>query len=188
MQQVLAPQWPRCQGPVASSASCWSSTQSHIGTRHCSVVLPLLDDGTGVVSLYCRFKLNIAMGQYVDAARDAMEMARLEQVWGWQSVEWCWYKDRRAVIQGLWVAKCGRCEAVATPTVRWQGGRQYAAFNAEMEMAWLQQVVGAVRNSLLEEIRDAPKPRHDWGALSPFEPSLRAGTFGGLLPLHSRLR
>lgn len=27
----------------------------------------------------CRFKLNIAMGQYVDAARDAMEMARLEQ-------------------------------------------------------------------------------------------------------------
>jgi hypothetical protein len=29
-----------------------------------------------------RFKLNIAMGQYADAARDAMEMARLEQVGG----------------------------------------------------------------------------------------------------------
>ena len=27
----------------------------------------------------CRFKLNIAMGQYLDAAKDAMEMARFEQ-------------------------------------------------------------------------------------------------------------
>ncbi len=37
-----------------------------------------------------RFKLNIAMGQYADAARDALEMSRYEQVGLWDGIGVSW--------------------------------------------------------------------------------------------------
>ena len=81
--------WLRERGTTPSGSKCWITLMRR------KMVAPRMSSGeateredVGLVnglhnpdcSLYCfRFKLNLALGQYMEAARDAMEMARFEQ-------------------------------------------------------------------------------------------------------------